>query len=783
MGSARAPTSPSSPGRARRRWRRCRRTPRWCSPPTRCPTRILDTGDPYPREVRATASAVAVAAGLGRWSGWSAAWQSAGRTAEPWLGPDILEVIDDLGPAEHVDGLLVCPCGFVADHLEVLYDLDIEARQRAEAAGLVFARTAVVNDDPGVTARWPPSSPKHERARRRRRRRHRRRHRRRTAVGRPRGPARRRRDHRRAARRRRPPGGKLRTTPFAGRPAVDEGADAFLARVPHASDLAARRVWTDAHLPGDRDRLRVARPAPPDPRRAGCSACPPTCCALVHAADCSACAASPAPPLEPLLPRRPATATRSGRWCAAASATRCTSASSTPLVGSIYATDTDRFSLAMVPQLASAGRVAAACCSPPAVRADPRRADRAGVRTRRSAGMQQLAIAAAERAAAAGATVRQRAHGARRSPPTGRGGASTTNRSTPWCSPPPPRPPPRSSPRPPRTSPSASARWTTPTSPSSPSPSTAMAGTACAAHSGYLVPKPDQGLVTAVSFGSQKWAHWRGEGEVLRVSLGRDGRPLGDRDDDALVAAAVDEVGGHLGLDLQPTAVRVTRWPRSFPQYRPDHLGWLAGVDDATPRRAVPHRCQLPRHRRAGVHRRRRAHRRRGARLPRGRGSRSTRPVTARAPAPGYPCAVMRTNPRNVAAALALVVGTCVAGTAVHAAGAHQASAPPSSPPASAVAEPLQDCETAGTLPAEPTTTTTPDPDGHHQPRGHHHDHHAGAAADPGAAAARQRPRAAAVLRAPADPRRSMSTRRSSRASACRRSTTAPATGRHGDAR
>ena len=53
------------------------------------------------------------------------------------------------------------------------------------------------------------------------------------------------------------------------------------------------------------------------------------------------------------------------------------------------------------------------------------------------------------------------------------------------------------------------------------------------AHSGYLVPKPDQRLVTAVSFGSQKWAHWRGEGEVLRVSIGRDGRRLGDRDDDA----------------------------------------------------------------------------------------------------------------------------------------------------------------------------------------------------------------------------------------------------------
>lgn len=115
------------------------------------PTRILSAGDPYPHEVRATASAAAVAAGLGRWSGWSAAWQSAGRTADTWLGPDILEVIDDLAPSEHADGLLVCPCGFVADHLEVLFDLDVQARERAEAAGLAFARTAAMNDDPDVT--------------------------------------------------------------------------------------------------------------------------------------------------------------------------------------------------------------------------------------------------------------------------------------------------------------------------------------------------------------------------------------------------------------------------------------------------------------------------------------------------------------------------------------------------------------------------------------------------------------------------------------------------------
>ena len=100
--------------------------------------------------MRSTAEAVAAAAGLAPWSQWSVAWQSAGRTPEPWIGPDILAVIDDLASAEHADGLLVCPCGFVADHLEVLYDLDIEARRRAEDQGLVFGRTASMNADPTV---------------------------------------------------------------------------------------------------------------------------------------------------------------------------------------------------------------------------------------------------------------------------------------------------------------------------------------------------------------------------------------------------------------------------------------------------------------------------------------------------------------------------------------------------------------------------------------------------------------------------------------------------------
>ncbi len=114
------------------------------------PARILATGDPYPDQLRATAAAVAERAGLASYQ-WDVAWQSAGRTPEPWLGPDLLSVIDDLATAG-VPGVLVCACGFVADHLEVLYDLDIEAAGRAAAAGIAFTRTPAVNADPGVMA-------------------------------------------------------------------------------------------------------------------------------------------------------------------------------------------------------------------------------------------------------------------------------------------------------------------------------------------------------------------------------------------------------------------------------------------------------------------------------------------------------------------------------------------------------------------------------------------------------------------------------------------------------
>ncbi len=110
------------------------------------PQRILATGDPYPQQLRETAAAVARAAEV---DDWAVGWQSAGRTAEAWLGPDVLEVVRSAAAAG-AEGLVVCACGFVADHLEVAYDLDVDAARLAREVGLPFARTRSVTDDPGV---------------------------------------------------------------------------------------------------------------------------------------------------------------------------------------------------------------------------------------------------------------------------------------------------------------------------------------------------------------------------------------------------------------------------------------------------------------------------------------------------------------------------------------------------------------------------------------------------------------------------------------------------------
>jgi ferrochelatase len=112
------------------------------------PERAVGADDPYPDQVRATAEATAAMADLFR---WSTAWQSAGRTGDTWLGPDVLDLMR-VRKEEGSVGFVVCACGFVADHLEVAYDLDVEARALADELGLPFARTRSLNDDDTVLA-------------------------------------------------------------------------------------------------------------------------------------------------------------------------------------------------------------------------------------------------------------------------------------------------------------------------------------------------------------------------------------------------------------------------------------------------------------------------------------------------------------------------------------------------------------------------------------------------------------------------------------------------------
>jgi len=109
------------------------------------PARILDMGDPYPEQLLASSREVAAAAGV---TDWQFAWQSAGRTPEPWLGPDIMDVLRTIRQEENVKNVLLCPIGFVSDHLEVLYDVDIECQQLAKEIGLRLARTESLNADP-----------------------------------------------------------------------------------------------------------------------------------------------------------------------------------------------------------------------------------------------------------------------------------------------------------------------------------------------------------------------------------------------------------------------------------------------------------------------------------------------------------------------------------------------------------------------------------------------------------------------------------------------------------
>ena len=117
------------------------------------PERVVAAGDPYPDQVAETGASVAGLLDLDTDPSvtWGTAWQSAGRTADPWIGPDLLVEMGRVA-TEGATAVVVCPVGFVSDHLEVLYDLDVEAQDRADTLGIAFARTPSLNDDPPFLA-------------------------------------------------------------------------------------------------------------------------------------------------------------------------------------------------------------------------------------------------------------------------------------------------------------------------------------------------------------------------------------------------------------------------------------------------------------------------------------------------------------------------------------------------------------------------------------------------------------------------------------------------------
>ncbi len=297
---------------------------------------------------------------------------------------------------------------------------------------------------------------------------------------------------------------------------------------------------------------------------------------------------------EPLLPRTSLDADSLGAYVRARFGDEVHERLVDPLVGSIYAADTDRFSLAAVPQIAElAGRsrsVLLASRHRPAPPSGP-------VFYAPSGGVGELVETIAARARAAGAQLccdspvselaadgaRWRVDGISADAVVLACPASAAARllgTTPL-----------------ETIPTADVALVTLTIDASTWPHR-LTG-----RSGYLVPKPRQHLVTAASFGSQKWAHWQVPGKVvLRISLGRDGLPVLHLTDEELVAAALGDTSRHLAVDLQPADVRVSRFPERVPPVPPTPCRARGRRRGRAPRRDRVGRGELSRHRHPRVH-------------------------------------------------------------------------------------------------------------------------------------------------------------------------------------
>jgi oxygen-dependent protoporphyrinogen oxidase len=389
-------------------------------------------------------------------------------------------------------------------------------------------------------------------------------------------------------------GGKIATSRFAGVDGVDEGADAFLARVPEAVALAQRvglgddlvspepvgaAVWHDGLHPIP-DGLMLGLPGKVGP--------------LVRTGLLSWRGKARAA-LEPLLPRTSTSSDSIGDFVRARFGDEVHDRLVDSLVGSIYAADTDRFSLAEVPQLAALANGHRSVL----LAARRQRNTQAGTATAASSpifaaprgGMSALVAATADAVTTAGGMIRTSSAIDAIEPAGGgrwrlhHGGGEQDDVDAVVLA----------------TSANAAAAALADLAPEA----TRLLGRAETADvimvtlhvaadqwperlrglSGYLVPKPDQRWVTAASFASQKWGHWRppAGGEILRVSLGRDGMEVMHLDDDAVLDAVLTDLEHHLGVAFEPSEIRITRWPAAFAQYRPHHAAWVGAIEAALP--------------------------------------------------------------------------------------------------------------------------------------------------------------------------------------------------------
>ena len=386
-------------------------------------------------------------------------------------------------------------------------------------------------------------------------------------------------------------GGKIRSSEFAGVSGVDEGADAFLTRVPYATQLAADLGLGDA--------LTSPAAAAASVWWNGLHRIPeglllgvPTDLAKLARSHLLTWRGKLRAGLEPILPATGVGADSVGLLIRKRFGRQVHERLVDPLVGSIYAADTERFSLAGVPQildLASKHRSLLLGARHIRAKAPPATGPIFATPT---AGMGALIEALAASLRASGVTIRTGERVTAIEPAGTRWFVSTDTGSdmvvdavvlaTP-------------------------ARTTAPLLATLSADAAGLLGQFDHAgvvmvtlaldatdwprglhdSSGYLVPKPVQKWVTAASFATSKWPHWRATTEdgssnyLLRISLGRDGRDVTGEHDDALLDAALTEVGHHVGLTLQPTAHRVSRWPMAFPQYRPGHAERVTRIERA----------------------------------------------------------------------------------------------------------------------------------------------------------------------------------------------------------